>query len=47
MFCWAADLAGIHYTFADVNKISIARRRDVALLDANWPLKDARQDDPQ
>jgi hypothetical protein len=39
IFCWVADLLGIHYTRASVTNISIARRRDVAFLDARVPMK--------
>lgn len=39
IFCWVADLLGIHYTRASAWDISIARRRDVAFLDERIPLK--------
>ncbi|HEV8656389.1 MAG TPA: hypothetical protein VGR85_12850 [Candidatus Limnocylindria bacterium] len=41
IFCWVADLLGIHYTRASATNISIARRRDVAFLDARIPRKTA------
>ncbi len=34
MFCWVADLLGLHYTRPSATDISIARRADVAFLDA-------------
>jgi hypothetical protein len=39
IFCWVADLLGIHYTRPSTIDISIARRPDVAFLDARIPLK--------
>ena len=39
IFCWVADLLGIHYTRASQKNVSIARRRDVAFLDAQIPMK--------
>lgn len=39
IFCWAADLFGIHYTLPDHSSVSIARRADVHRLDLEWPLK--------
>lgn len=33
LFCWACDLAAIHYTRATRHQVSIARRGDVARLD--------------
>ena len=39
VFCWVADLLGIHYTRASRKNVSIARRRDVAFLDAQIPQK--------
>jgi len=39
IFCWVADLLGIHYTRASQKNVSIARRRDVAFLDARIPPK--------
>jgi hypothetical protein len=39
IFCWVADLLGIHHTRASKSNISIARRRDVAFLDALIPAK--------
>jgi hypothetical protein len=41
IFCWVADLLGIHYTRASQKNVSIARRRDVAFLDARIPMKTA------
>lgn len=41
IFCWAADLFGIHYTLPDHSSVSIARRADVARLDLEWPIKRA------
>lgn len=39
LFCWAADLFGVHYTLPDHSSVSIARRADVARLDLEWPVK--------
>ncbi len=41
IFCWVADLLGVHYTRRSSTNISIARRRDVAFLDARIPMKTA------
>jgi len=41
IFGWVADLLGVHYTRASSTNISIARRRDVAFLDARIPAKTA------
>jgi hypothetical protein len=41
IFCWVADLLGLHYTRPSAIDISIARRRDVAFLDSRIPLKTA------
>lgn len=41
IFCWVADLLGVHYTRASQTNVSIARRRDVACLDALIPMKTA------
>jgi len=41
IFCWVADLIGVHYTRRSAKNISIARRRDVALLDTLIPMKTA------
>ena len=41
IFCWVADLLGVHYTRRSATNISIARRRDVACLDARIPMKTA------
>jgi hypothetical protein len=38
IFCWVADLLGVHYTTTGLH-VSIARRADVAFLDARLPLK--------
>jgi len=34
LFCWACDLAGVHYTRPGRHQVSIARRADVAVLDS-------------
>ncbi|MBI3637365.1 MAG: hypothetical protein HY216_14325 [Candidatus Rokubacteria bacterium] len=34
LFCWACDLVGVHYTRPKQTTISVARRADVAILDA-------------
>lgn len=39
IFCWAANLAGLHYTLPMADVISIARRADVGRLDSALPLK--------
>jgi hypothetical protein len=39
IFCWVADLLDVHYTRPSASDISIARRRDVAFLDARIPMK--------
>jgi hypothetical protein len=41
IFCWVADLLAVHYTRPSATDISIARRRDVAFLDARIPMKTA------
>ena len=41
IFCWVADLLGVHYTRASTTNVSIARRRDVVFLDAIIPMKTA------
>lgn len=47
ILCWAADLAGIHYTQSSETTISIARRADVQRLDSSWPIKrPAKPDGP-
>ena len=38
-FCWACDLVAVHYTRPKQTTVSIARRRDVALLDARLARK--------
>jgi hypothetical protein len=39
IFCWVADLLGVHYTRPSDTHVSIARRRDVAFLDERIPIK--------
>lgn len=39
IFCWVADLLGLHYTRPSSIDISIARRRDVGYLDERIPMK--------
>jgi hypothetical protein len=39
IFCWAARFVGLHYTLPTRNKVSIARRRDVATLSHYIPDK--------
>jgi hypothetical protein len=41
IFCWVADLLGVNHRRANATNISIARRRDVAFLDARIPMKTA------
>ncbi len=39
IFCSVADSVGVHYTLPKPNAISIARRADVSILDAQLPIK--------